>query len=342
MDVYSLEIREDKDILAARDRARVISEELGYDITQQLQISTSVFELGKNILEHGKGGGITFAISSSEDVLSLEVTGHDNGPGLTDDQIHDLLTTRGGAALRGIPAMKRMMDSVEIVSDPGHGTTIRMVKRKPHSTQNLARNIVSYLNKRFSSRKEPTISEELRKQNQNLVQTLSLYEEKNQELQEANRELLLLKQQLEKSNEELQLRTTELQEAILSLGDRTSEVEAQNRRFSAVLQKMSEGVVITDRSGVVTHANENMFAWLDLAEDEVVNLGKQDWFKLLGGHLEMNAQEWNRQQNALEKQPQETAVFSLRSDREGSPETCRVSPILDRDGKMLGRIWLFE
>ena len=54
MEIFSLDIQEDRDILAARDRARVICDELGFAVTQQLQANHVGFELGKNILEHGK------------------------------------------------------------------------------------------------------------------------------------------------------------------------------------------------------------------------------------------------------------------------------------------------
>ncbi|MGC9328647.1 MAG: ATP-binding protein, partial [Candidatus Hinthialibacter sp.] len=239
-----------------RDRARVICEELGFSVTQQLQVTTAVFELGKNILEHGGGGEIDFSLQTDGDILTLEVIGKDVGPGISDEEIEELLKTGSSksTANRGIPAMKRLMDSIEIESEPGAGAIIRLSKQRAKSAKNLAQNIVGFLQDKFKTRNKLTLSEELRKQNINLVQTLSLYEEKNDELQKKNKELLDLKQQLENSNAELHNRTAELQEALLSLGDRTSELEAQNRRFTAVMEQIPGGVVITDRSGVVTKA----------------------------------------------------------------------------------------
>ncbi|MBI1389550.1 MAG: hypothetical protein GC154_13995 [bacterium] len=344
MDIFTQEIREEKDILAARDRARVISEETGYGVTQQLQITTAVFELGKNILEHGGGGSITFAIQTDDDSLWLEVIGVDEGPGLSDERVEELLSAPSSStALRGVAAMKRMMDKVEIETEPGSGTTIKMIKKKPESSKNLARNIVSFFNKKFSSRKSPTISEELRVQNQNLVQTLSLFEEKNEELQETNQKLLELKQELEKSNDELQQRTSELQDALLSLGDRTSELESQNRRFTAVLKQMTEGVAITDRSGVVTHANSRLFCWFGVKEDEVVGVGKADWLGLLGKHGdEADANAWLKLCNELDQNPKSEFEYHFRSTDPAIRLQCRTAPILDHDEKMIGRLWFFH
>ena len=158
MEIFSLDIQEDRDILAARDRARVICDELGFAVTQQLQVTTSVFELGKNILEHGKGGKIIFSISTEDDTIFLEVIGQDNGPGLTQDEVHELLINGSSTstANRGVPAMKRLMDSLDIDSAPGHGTSIRMVKKRPiSSSKTIAGNIVSFLQQKFSTRKTP-------------------------------------------------------------------------------------------------------------------------------------------------------------------------------------------
>lgn len=341
MEVFTKEIQDDKDILAARDRARVISEELGFDITQQLQITTSVFELGKNILEHGGGGKIAFSIQSEENAIMLEVTGTDEGPGLTDEEQEELIAVRTGSttALRGIPAMKRMMDSIEIDSEPGQGTAIRLTKKLLKS-KSLAQNIVDFLNKKFTGRKEPTISEELRKQNLNLVQTLNLYEEKNKELKQANKSLQEVKKELENSNEELQLRTTELQEANLELGDRTSELGAQNRRFSAVLQQISEGVVITDRSGEITHANQRICDWLGRSEKELVGMARNEWLKIFESITGYNPTDWAKEQAKIEKNPKEHWQYQVNLPNANS-KTCHISPILDSDEKISGRIWFF-
>lgn len=345
MELFSIAIKEDKDILAARDRARVICEELSFTITQQLQIITSVFELGKNILEHGKGGTITFSLLTEDDTIALEVVGVDDGPGMTEEEIEEVLKTGSGkpTANRGIPAMKRLMDSLDIESEPNAGTTIRMIKKKSKSTKNLASNFVGFLQEKFSSRKNPTLSEELRKQNINLVQSLSLYEEKNEELERKNKELLDLKKQLEKSNAELHDRTAELQEALLSLGDRTSELEAQNRRFTAVLEQMPVGVVITDRSGVVTKANHRFYHLLGMEDGNIEELRKLDWYSFLQKHTELGNDQWNQWTKDLENNPSTTHQLTLKSEKKpANLVSCRTVPILDGEKKFLGRVWIFE
>lgn len=345
MEIYSIDIQEEKDILASRDRARVICEELGFGTTEQLQVTTSVFELCKNILEHGKGGKISFSLLTEDKDLILQVEGEDNGPGFTEEQKNELLTTKRGVstALRGIPAMKRLMDTIEIESEPGEGTHIRLTKKKKESTKTLARNIVNFFQDKFSSRKNPTLFEELRMQNLNLVQTLSLFEEKNKELGQTNQQLLQLKKELESSNGKLQERTAELQEALLDLGDRTTELEAKNRSFSAVLKEMSQGMVITDRSGSVTIANPRFLELFELDQEKAQDLSKQEFLSLLGKyHSEPNTK-WSIITHQIDNQPKQTHNFILENlPNQSNSIACKSTPILDEDDKLVGRLWFFE
>ncbi len=346
MELFSLIIKKDKDILTVRDRARVICEELGFTITQQLQVTTSVFELGKNILEHGGGGEVSFSLLTEGDTLMLEINGRDQGPGMTQGEVDEILKSGASSkstANRGIPAMKRLMDSLDIESEPGEGTLIRMYKKKTKSAKTLAGNIVDFLQNKFTARNKLTLSEELRKQNINLVQTLSLYEEKNEELQRKNKELLDLKQQLELSNVELHDRSSELQEALLSLGDRTSELEAQNRRFTAVMEQIPGGVVITDRSGVVTKANRRFYTLYSLEGESVEEVQKMDWYSFLAKFRMCSDEEWNRLSAAWDDQPTQVYTFPLSTKINQQKTTlCRTVPIMDAEQKILGRIWIFE
>ncbi len=345
MELYSISINKEKDILAARDRARVICEELGLSVTHQLQVTTSVFELGKNILEHGDGGDVSFSLQTDDDDLKLEVVGRDHGPGISEEDIENALNVGSSksTANRGIPAMKRLMDSIDIEAEPGIGTTIRLSKMKTKSSKSLAKNIVSFIQDKFTAKNKITLSEELRKQNMNLVQTLSLYEEKNEELQKKNKELLDLKQQLELSNTELQDRSSELQEALLSLGDRTNELEAQNRRFTAVMEQVPGGVIITDRSGGVTKSNRRLYTLFELENESVEDLQKLDWYSFLSRYKTLADEEWNKAVTGWDEQRSDVHTFMLITQTE-SPKNiiCRIVPILDNKQKFLGRIWIFE
>ena len=230
---------------------------------------------------------------------------------LTQDEVHELLINGSSTSTANREFRHETADGLARYRfRSGHGTSIRMVKKTNLIIKTIAGNIVSFLQQKFSTRENPSLSQELRLQNQNLVQSLSLFEEKNEELERINKELLDLKLKLEQSNLDLQERTAELQDALLSLGDRTTELESQNRRFSAVLQQMSEGVVITDRSGVVTTLNSQALKLFASQEEEIVGKAKYDWFHFLEKFKDPEFEDWNQVINNLDQQP--TAIHNLK------------------------------
>ena len=141
----------------------------------------------------------------------------------------------------------------------------------------------------------------------------------------------------------MQNRTAELQEALLSLGDRTSELESQNRRFNAVLRQMSEGLVLSDRSGVITNVNRKFCQLFDVKEEAVVGIPKKEWYQFLGQYSIQSEEEWNKSTLALDCEQSQSYTYQLQC-LTGREQTlsCRTSPILDKENKLLGRIWIFE
>lgn len=342
MEIFSHSIECEEDILAVRDRARVISSELGFTVPQQMQVTTSLFELGKNILQHAGTGAITIALSTEDDSILLEITGTDHGKGMTAEQIDELLLSNYSTnTMRGIPAMKRMMDKITIESGLGQGTTILLLKKRGSSGKSLAQNIAGFFQDKFSSRKTPTISDEFELQNASLMQTLSLYEEKNQELERKNKELTQLKHDLETINQELEERSAELQETVLSLGDRTLELEENNRRFTLTLHHIKEGIVITDRSGEVKVVNQSFIELTGIIEEELIGMDYKEWCKQLKRFKTVSDDEWNNKCAELKKNNEEIYHLAFYDESYAHGFQCEVIPVLSDEGKVYGKLWIF-
>ena len=108
---------------------------------------------------------------------------------------------------------------------------------------------------------------------------------------------------------------------------------------------MSEGVVITDRSGVVTTLNSQALKLFASQEEEIVGKAKYDWFHFLEKFKDPEFEDWNQVINNLDQQP--TAIHNLKllitdPDMLQNRISCRIFPILDGDNKMIGRLWIFE
>jgi len=128
-------IRRENDILLARQRARQISQFLGFSAGDAARITTALSEVARNAFEYGGGGSATFAIESRAlDRQDLVIRVVDEGVGIADTRAvlsADFKSQTGlGIGLKGSRAL---MDRFEIMSARGQGTTVVMAKRLPWS-----------------------------------------------------------------------------------------------------------------------------------------------------------------------------------------------------------------
>ena len=93
-------------------------------------IATVVSELGRNILKYGGGRG-HLQVTWLDDGGSggIEIKAEDSGPGFIDPEnaLKDHFSTGGTLGL-GLPGTARIMDSLEIESQPGSGATVTAKK----------------------------------------------------------------------------------------------------------------------------------------------------------------------------------------------------------------------
>jgi len=109
----------------ARRAAIEYARMMGFGEVQTAFMATSVSELAKNILVHAGSGTVIFRILSVGEKRGLEIVFADRGPGI--DDLARVL--RGGYSTSstlgiGLSGSGRMMDELEIKTEPGKGTTI--------------------------------------------------------------------------------------------------------------------------------------------------------------------------------------------------------------------------
>lgn len=206
-----LELAQDRDIVAARQRARQVSALLGFDSQDQVRIATAVSELARNAVRHAGGGTIEFTLAEAPGrgvalpaSSQLQIVISDNGPGIAnlDDAISE---SSSGEVKLGLVAARRLMDTFDVYSGKGRGTTITLGKALPRRSD------------RFTATRAASIADQL-----------SAYgaADPNAEIQQQNRELL-------RSLEELRLRKEELARL-------NSELEDTNRGVMALYAELEE------------------------------------------------------------------------------------------------------
>jgi serine/threonine-protein kinase RsbT len=124
-------IRGEPDILAARRVARQLATRLGFSDIQLIEIATAISEIARNTLLYAREGEMHVAVVQQGRLQGVRVVARDHGPGIPDvaAAMNDGFSTGGGLGL-GLPGAKRLMDSFDIASTPGSGTTITMTKWK--------------------------------------------------------------------------------------------------------------------------------------------------------------------------------------------------------------------
>jgi len=119
----------DADIVTARSRAKALAEELGFSRTDQTVIAAAVSEIARNIVVYAGAGEILLRPEHSDGRWRLVVVASDEGPGIADAEqaLTDGYSTAGSLGV-GLPGARRLMDSLEIHSELGRGTTVTMLK----------------------------------------------------------------------------------------------------------------------------------------------------------------------------------------------------------------------
>ncbi len=123
-----IQIKEEADIVRARTEARSQAKDSGFGLVDQTRISTAVSELARNIYVYATEGEVIIENISSPH-KGIKITFKDNGPGIED---LDLALTdgwsSGGSMGKGLPGAKRLSDNMEIITEPGKGTTVIIEK----------------------------------------------------------------------------------------------------------------------------------------------------------------------------------------------------------------------
>jgi RNA polymerase sigma factor (sigma-70 family) len=128
-DETNIPIREDGDIVVARQRAREVAVEAGFSPTEATVIATAVSEIARNIVRFARRGEVTISRVSEGDASGVMIVARDAGPGIEDIELAMKVgyTTYGGRGL-GLPGSQRLMDEFEITSEIDRGTTVTMTK----------------------------------------------------------------------------------------------------------------------------------------------------------------------------------------------------------------------
>ena len=184
----SIPLRNERDVVQARQRAREIAGVLGFDNQEQIRLATATSEMARNAFRYARHAKVDFELSG-EGPQKLEVIITDQGPGIPnlEEILEGRYHSQTGMGL-GIIGTRRLMDSFDISTTPS-ATVVRMGKTLPASTPPITRSRAQKIATTLERRPAESPYEEIERQNRELLKTLQELRTRQQELAILNREL---------------------------------------------------------------------------------------------------------------------------------------------------------
>jgi serine/threonine-protein kinase RsbT len=128
----SIVIQNSRDIVAARQQGRTLALELGFSLTEAILVATAISELSRNILLYARSGVIRLQRVEKAGRGGISIVAEDQGPGIQDLRRATTggYSTSGGLGL-GLPGVRRLMDEMDVRSEPDKGTIVTATKWLP-------------------------------------------------------------------------------------------------------------------------------------------------------------------------------------------------------------------
>ena len=126
---HELPIESEDDVVLVRRKVKQLAQARGFDAFASAAITTATSEITRNVWVHaGRGRAVIEEITDGAR-HGLRIEFCDEGPGIPDVPrvMAGGFSTARSMGL-GLSGSKRLVDEFQIETEPGHGTTVRLVK----------------------------------------------------------------------------------------------------------------------------------------------------------------------------------------------------------------------
>ncbi|HYE60737.1 MAG TPA: ATP-binding protein [Phycisphaerales bacterium] len=187
--LLTVAVRDERDVVLARQRGRQVAGLIGFDPQDQTRIATAISELARNAFRYARGGKVELSLEGNTPPQVLMIRVSDKGPGIRNLE-HVLSgnyqsTTGMGLGLIGT---RRMMDGFDIQSTTD-GTTVTLKKILPRTAQHYGPREVARITDDLARNRPGGAFEEVQQQNQELLAALDELQQRQEELRRLNGEL---------------------------------------------------------------------------------------------------------------------------------------------------------
>ncbi len=266
-------LEREEDVVAARQRARLLAAALGFEVQDQTRIATAISEIARNAVLYGQGGMAEFAIAGKPPAQSLWMRIDDRGPGIADlDAVMEGRWLSAAGVGHGIVGARRLMDRFDIRSD-ARGTSVQLEKTLPAGRQVTREDIASII-AGLAKAGTPDPMVELRAQNRELLANLHELRTRqedlhrlNAELADTNRGVVALYAELDERAEQLR-RASELKSRFLSNISHEFRTPLNSiLAIATLLLERTDGELSTEQERQVNYIRSSAHNLTDLVND---------------------------------------------------------------------------
>lgn len=197
-------IKTESDIVTIRQKSRDIAQKLGFSSISQTKIATAVSEIARNAVIYGKGGAVTFSLEDwkSKQAFIIEII--DEGPGIKDlDAVWEGRVASQRGMGMGIIGSRRILSDLQIVSEPGKGTRVKLVQELESGERKTASDLKSIFSQIVKDWQAVSPAEAVAQQNAELLEALDTLRKSKKELEEINQQLVIERNQSESVAQQL-------------------------------------------------------------------------------------------------------------------------------------------
>jgi signal transduction histidine kinase/ActR/RegA family two-component response regulator len=218
-DLLRMTTTTERDVFTARQRGREIAEAIGLDRQDQLRLAAALSDIGRDLVQRGIVAAVTFGVD-------------DKPPGT----LRAEFSWRGREPERDLPSgwttAVRLLDEVRPVHADGH-STLTLLKHRSPALPPLSGEDLARLRDTVTARRAADPLDELRAQNQELLDSLENVETQrkellrlNEELEDTNRGVLALYKELSDELEETNRGVVAL---YAELNEKSTQLDAVNQ-----------------------------------------------------------------------------------------------------------------
>lgn len=271
--ILSLDLRYERDVVQARQRAREIAALLGFDRQDQIRLATATSEIARNAFRYARNGKVEFELQNEpEQALRIRVL--DQGPGIANlqDVLDGFYKSDTGLGM-GIVGTRRLMDSFDIATTAA-GTQVVLGKSLPPHAPVFTASSFRKLVEELDQREPQNPFDEIERQNRELLKTLADLRARqdelallNRELEDTNRGVVALYAELDERADYLR-RASELKTNFLSNMSHEFRTPLNSIiSLARILQERMDGDLSTEQEKQVRYIQRSAQELYDLVND---------------------------------------------------------------------------